>query len=144
MLKLIRSTLGDYRTIVVPGRGKIEWIYFERLVFHQQKNRYVTHKLNKHHILYSKNRMNVKLAVQTFSNSVACSMDYLRNMRVKGFRDCLTTAIFVRKMNTSFDIFNAKKVDEKNPLKSAINPNNVRIVFDFFREIIGYLKRLRI
>lgn len=88
--------------------------------------------------------MNVRLAAQTFSNSTASSMDHLRNVNVRGFQNSLATANFVRTMNTLFDIFNAKRINDRNPLKSAINENNARIVFDFFKKTIKYLKSLRL
>lgn len=74
MLKLIRSTIGDYGVINDPIRGKIEWKYFERLISYRDKDNFVTHRLNKHHILYTKNRMNVKLAAQVFSRAVTSTM----------------------------------------------------------------------
>lgn len=144
MLKLLRNTLGDFGTIQYPGHGTIDWKYIDRLVHYQQKEKYVTHRLNKHHILYKKNRMNVRLAAQTYSQSVASSIEYLRKIGNKFYEKSMTTSDFVRRMNRLFDIFNAKTIKEGEPFKSGIHANNARIVFDFFKTTIKYLKALRL
>lgn len=117
MIKLIRSTLGDYSTIHDPKLGKIQWKYFEKLVAYREKSNLITHKLNKHHILYWKNRMNVRHAVQVFSNGAATSMDYLREIGDRGFQDSRATSYLASNMNK---------------------------LFEFFRKMIKYLKSLRL
>lgn len=144
MFKLIRSTLGDFGVIHDTKLGNIDWQYFQRLVTYREKNGFVTHRLNKHHILYHKNRMNVRLAAETFSNSVASSMDYLRKSGDKNYKHSKATSNFTSIMNKLFDIFNSKRVKNGEIFKSAINETNARIIFDFFEEAIEYIKRLRL
>lgn len=144
MIKLLRSTLGDYSTIQDPKNGKIEWQYFTKLVAYREKNSFITHKMNKHYILYWKNRMNVKLAVQVLSNGSASSMNYLRKSGDSCFRHSKATSIFASNINKSFDILNAKRIKENQPYKSAINRNNAPQIFAFFKKMIDYLKSLRL
>lgn len=144
MLKLIRSTIGDFGVIHDTTRGKIEWKYFERLISYREKNNFVTHRLNKHHILYKKNRMNVKLAVQVFSKAVTSTMIYLRNTGDKHFKNCSSTVHFAETMGKLFDIFNAKGIKSNEPFKSAINPENAQRIFEFFDTTIQYLMTLKL
>lgn len=144
MLKLIRSTLGDYGKLQDPEQGPIEWKYFERLISYREKSRFVTHRLNKHHILYTKNRMNVKLAAQVFSKCVASTMEYLRKSGEKGFKRSKATSQFSSTMNDLFDVFNAKRVNEQEQFKTAITKANAEKIFSFFDRTIEKLKSLRL
>lgn len=144
MLKLIRSVLGDFEIINDPKNGKIESKYIKRLVEYREKNNFITHRLNKHHILFWKNRMNVKLAAQTLSQSVASSMEYLRKSGDKRFENCRPTSNFVSSMDTLFNVFNAKGIRENQPMKSAIDANNASQVFDFFEKTSKHLMQLRL
>lgn len=144
MLKLIRSTLGDYGKLQDPEVGTIDWKYFERLVSYRERNRFVTHRLNKHHILYTKNRMNVKLAAQIFSKGVASTMAYLRKNGERGFTRSKATSEFSYTMNDLFDVFNAKRVNKNEQFKSAITKDNANRIFSFFDRTITKLMSLRL
>lgn len=74
MLKLIRNALRDLGKMVDPARGSIEWKYFEKLEDARVNHRFVTHRLNKRHLQYARNRMSVRLAAQTFSKAVSTSI----------------------------------------------------------------------
>lgn len=78
MIKLLRNMLGKYGQFHMDGK-LIAWRYIEKLESRRVKNNFVSHKLTKEHIQWQKNQMNVRLATQTFSRSVASSIDYLRN-----------------------------------------------------------------
>lgn len=69
MLKLVRSCLGD-KKVLYAGNKPIKWDYIERL-YRCSKSGNIAHKLTKKHIEYAANAMNVSLATQTISNSVA-------------------------------------------------------------------------
>lgn len=144
LIKLFRNLIGDYGRIQDPNLGQIEWKYFERLLSYREKNNFVTHRLTKHHILFQRNRMNVRLAVQLFSKAVASTMEYLRNSGDKFFKNSKATIKLAYTMDSIFDIFNAKGIKQNEPLKSAINENNARQVFDFFEETKKYLISLRL
>lgn len=78
MLKLVRNNLAKKGVLFDQNGDRIEWQYFIRLEeYAREKGFRFTHKLTKKHILYYKNSMNVRLAVETLSESVATSMEYL-------------------------------------------------------------------
>lgn len=143
MIKLIRNALGDLRFIKDPILGSIKWLYFEALERCRVNSKFVTNRMTKRHIQYFRNRMSVRLAVQTFSNSVCSSMKHLRAMGNKQFQKSLATIGFVDKMNKIFDVMNTKRVNDDQVFKSALNKNNANVIFSFFDEMLGYLKSLK-
>lgn len=85
MLKLVRNCLGDKNILRDKFNRTIEWKFIERL-YRAKKNDLVSHKLTKKHIEYGGNVMNVTLASQTISNSVAETIEKLASMGVKSFK----------------------------------------------------------
>lgn len=77
MLKLARNCLENERFTYDGDGRKIELKHFESLESQRDKNDFVMHKLNKKHIQCQRNKMNVMLAAQTLSDSVANSLEYL-------------------------------------------------------------------
>lgn len=154
MLKLWRNTLGKHKTIV-DGKGQqIKWIYFERLETYRVKNQFVTHNINKKHIQWDKDKMNVLLAVQTLSNSVSKSLEFLMGNNINGFKNCAGTIEFTKKANDLFDVFNVnvpKSNNEhqfqnnENSFKNLmLDKNNKTRIFDFLDEISRYIKSLKV
>lgn len=142
MLKLMRNTLGDLSFIRDPSRGKIEWIYYERLERLRVKNKFLTHRITKKHIQYYRNRMNVRLAAQTFSMSTASSMRYLSN-KMTIFKNSGATIFFTETMNNLFDTMNSKKPHKNVYFKNPIDESNASNIFSFFESTVSYLKTLK-
>lgn len=65
--------------------------------------------MTRKHIEYDSNKMNVRLAAETLSLSVANSMEHLRNSRDHSFIEASGTITFTKNFNKAFDIFNAKQ-----------------------------------
>lgn len=143
MLKLIRNALGDLQYITDPQLGRIEWSYFEKLEQFRVKSKFITHKITKRHIQYYRNRMNVRLAAQTFSNGSTTSMLHLKDAGYSAFANCGATANLSLKINVLFDSMNTKKIDDRRIFKSALNENNCHEVFKFYDEMTPYLKTLK-
>lgn len=74
MLKLVRNCIGDKSILRDKENRKIDWKYIERL-YRMKKNDLVSHKLTKKHMNWESNKMNVLLAIQTISNSVALTIE---------------------------------------------------------------------
>ena len=53
-------------------------------------------------------QVNVRLAVQLFSNSVADGTTFYKAQGASEMKTCDTTIVFVRRLNQLFDILNAK------------------------------------
>lgn len=143
MIKLIRNSLGDLDYIQDPQLGHIKWSHFVSLEEFRVHNKFMAHRLTKRHIQYYRNKMNVRLAIQTFSNAVGTSMEYLKQVGIPNFGDSTATINFVKKLNTIIDIMNTKRINNNRIFKSALNPINANEVFEFFDEMIVYLKALK-
>lgn len=145
MVKLARNCLGRKKILYDGNNLKIEWKYFVELErFRSEKGFKLTHKMNKKHIQWQRTQMNVRLAVETLSDSVANSMEFLMNSGHKEFVGCAGTIKFIRYINKIFDILNTKKVNNGNIFKSPINHSNQEQIFSFCEEAIEYLRSLKL
>lgn len=149
MLKLARNCL-DIEKFIYDGDGrKIEWKHFESLESRRVKNNFITHKLTKKHIESQHNRMNVTLAAQTLSNSVANSLEYLMKEGVKSFINCAGTIQFCRMMNDLFDVFNTGHDDtldsnSQNIYKVPLSIETAEQILPFLNKAEEYIKLLKI
>lgn len=144
MEKLVRNALGTRGIFVNERNERIEWRFIEKLYQYSKENNLCTHKLSKKHIQWSRNPMNVRIATQTFSESVAKSMQLLLDQHHPDFVGCAATIEFIRKMNTLFDICNTRILNSSDIFKQPLSPQNSRIIFDFFSTCIRYFKNLKI
>lgn len=145
MVKLVRNTLGRKEDFFVGSKmKKISWKFIVALYEYSRKNNIHTHKLTRKHIEWESNPMNVRLAVQTFSNSVANSLQYLMEQKIPEFEGAETTIDFIQRMDKLFDIFNSKNSKPTNVFKRALTAENKRIIFDCLRENIKFFKSLKI
>lgn len=144
MIKLIRNCIGHKKTLYHSDGHKIEWKYFENLLDLETKCDVVTHKLTKDHILFDRNIMNVRLATQTLSESVARSMEqFSLNPQTRYFFEGSdATAAFALRMNKLFDIFNSYEKCPNNVFKSPINSDSKCSIYSFLDETVEYMKKL--
>lgn len=143
MLKLVRNILATHKVFHDATGAKIEWKYFERLENFRERGLIAGHKLNKKHIQWDRNKMNVKLAAETLSESVASSMETLLKCNYPEFAECQATVKFIRFFNRLFDILNTEESDP-NPFKCPISPLNKGAIFSFFEESIQFIKTLEL
>ena len=77
----MRNLLGDYKTIfhkVDDEKQEIKWQYIEDLNTLQKDIGFTfANKLKCKHIVWTKHKMNVSMAAQTLSHSVASAIDFL-------------------------------------------------------------------
>lgn len=147
MLKLVRNTIGSKKHLMDGAGNDIKWSTWEKLVeFGKSNNFGLTHKLNRTHIQWGRNIMNVALAVQTLSASFARSIEILMNAKIPGFEKVDGEIRFAKTFNDLFDIFNTKsdKSDNPNVLKRALCPQNREQIFKFFDDTIEYIKNLKL
>jgi hypothetical protein len=72
MLKIIRNCLASQGKLTDGDGNEILWIFFENLVNLQNiEGLHAATKLRKRHLQWAREKMKVKIAAQTFSNSVA-------------------------------------------------------------------------
>lgn len=145
MVKLIRNTLGRKEEFFVGNKKeKISMKFIVALYEYSRKNDLHSHKLTRMHIEWQRNPMNVRLAVQTFSDSVANTLQFLMEQKIPEFQKAEATIDFIRRMDKLFDIFNSKNSKPTSVFKRALTAENKRIIFDFLRDNIKYLKSLKI
>jgi hypothetical protein len=87
------------------------------VVLQDTEKLHAANKLTKKHILYEDNKMNVRLAVQTLSGSVASALHFAKEMDIEGFKDVDGTAEFAQNFNDIFDLLNCRSKFKKKKTK---------------------------
>lgn len=83
--KLVRNTLANRQILYDDNNDKIEWRYFVSLYECSKDSKLRTHKLSKQHIQWRRTAMNVRIASETLSKSVADSMQFLMDQNHPDF-----------------------------------------------------------
>lgn len=143
MLKLSRNCVGSKNIIDSEG-GIIEWKYF-CLLYEAQHNLpwNLGNKLTKAHMQWDKRKMCVKTAGETMSNSVADSMEFMKQ-ECEQFKNVDPTIKYVRMINDVFDIMNSTGKEGKTGFKRPITDSTAGEFFDRFEEAMEYIRGLRI
>ncbi len=78
MLKLARNALASIGSFYDQDGGKIQWKFFQHL-HNLQENEGLNlgNKFSAQYLQYQKHKMNVRLAAQTLSSSVANAIEFL-------------------------------------------------------------------
>ncbi|KAL3206525.1 hypothetical protein MRX96_039996 [Rhipicephalus microplus] len=144
MIKLVRNCLGSVNHLTdIQGR-KVKWSYIEALEALQQKEGlHLGNKLTKVHLEWAKQKMKVRLAVQTLSSSVADALDFCEyKLKLPQFQGAHATAEFIRIFDRLFDILNSR-----NPLarsfKAPLRQQNAASWKSFFHEAEEYIRGLK-
>lgn len=88
--------------------------------------------------------MNVRLAAETFSNSVADAIEFLRQKGIEAFQGSEATVAFIRRINNIFDVLNSKDTNIAICFKRPISPETKDEYFKYFEESIKYIKSLKL
>lgn len=143
MLKLVRNCFASKQLYV--NDKQINWNLIVRLHEKQkQENLNFGNKLTRRHIEWYNKKMNVRLATQTISCSVANSLQQLTNDGVRGFEDSEATIEFIRVFDTLFDIMNSKAGHEGKNFKIPICPSTKDKIFEYFAYARSFLKKIQI
>lgn len=145
MLKLCRNTLGDWKILIDKNGETIKWVYFQHLVNLLDKvGLHAGTKIRRRHITYFKEKMKVKLATQTFSNSVANAIEFCsKTLNLNEFNGSESTIQFCKIMNDIFDLLNARNFLSKEQFKKPINLNNAINIKEFINKSINYLSNIQ-
>lgn len=139
MFKLLRKYLSLQK--LQHGEDKLQWELLEKLAAKQDSENFsLTKKLSQNHILWMDHKMNVKKAVQIFSNENADALEQLCEDFYESFIGCEKFVKFLRLSNNIFDIMNfgeGKKSDNhfKQPLSSS-TIEEFRQLFDSFKSFL--------
>lgn len=140
LIKLVRNTLGDFQIVKNSENDNISWVYFKSLnTLQESEGLHIANRLRKKHIQWQKNKMNVKLATQTFSRSVADAIDYCRDvLKLKEFEGSEATTEFIRIFDKLFDILNSKSKFGKYS-KAALSSSTIESTKAFFVKAKQYI-----
>lgn len=144
MIKLFRNCIAT-RNIIDEDGGIISWKYFVSLYEAQRNLSWnLGNKLTKSHMQWKKRKMAVNLATETFSASVADSMEFMKT-ECEEFQDVDPTIKIIRIVNDTFDIQNST-LDSRNAngFKRPISRSTAAELFQRFKEAMPYLKGLRV
>lgn len=87
--------------------------------------------------------MKVKLAVQTFSSSVADALEYCdEDLNIKSFEDSQGTVKFCRMINNIFDLLNTRNALSKVSFKRPLFKTGEEYLKTFISDFVTYLSSL--
>lgn len=86
--------------------------------------------------------MNVRLAAQTLSDSVADALNYLTKCNDR-FLKASPTSKFIKYINNAFDILNSRSKFSKKSYSKAISDETINQFIDFMNSFIQYIKGLK-
>lgn len=141
-IKLVRNCIAEKHILIDGNNNPVCWSFFENLV--SQKSDLISHEMTKSHIDFHSNKMNVRIAAQTLSFSVAKSMEFLFRNGDKSFLNAVGSIIFIKNFNKGFDIFNAKHSDSNNLFKTGLNQTNANEIFKFLDYLSEYIKSIKL
>lgn len=95
MEKLIRNHLAIKKVFYDDRNEKVEFKYFQLLYEFSKKYGFHTNKLSKKHLQWRQNIMSVRVAVETFSESVANSMQFLMEQKHPDFENAGPTIRYI-------------------------------------------------
>ena len=146
MLKLARNALADLSTFCDNDGGKVEWpwAYFQNLYAIQEKEGLkLGNRLSTQHMQFQKHKMNVQLAAQTLSSSVADAIEFLDvSMKLPEFKDSQPTITFIRTIDRLFDILNSRNPVAKG-YKQPLRPESKDTWETMLKTTANYLLTLK-
>ena len=144
MLKLARNALAHLGTIIDNEGGKIQWEHFQQLyILQEQKGLKMGNKLSPNHIKFEKHKMNVRLAAQTLSSSVADAIEFLDiGMKNPKFQNSSGTVKFIRTIDRLFDMLNSRSPIGKG-YKQPLRQSNKNVYEEILRTTANYLLQLK-
>lgn len=144
MLKLVRKHFCEDQ--IYHQDRLISWNLLELLAEKQSADNFnLYNKLTMRHIKWAQNPMNVKLAAQTISNSVADVLEQLAKDGYNEFKNCESTVEFLRYFNDGFDILNfAEHKQPNDKFKQAVCAATAEGIFEFSARFRRYLAELEV
>lgn len=145
MLKLVRNSIADKNSFIDGQGHHIRWRYVEELhKLQEREGLHLGNKLRGAHIEFFKKKMNVKLAAQLLSESVAKSLQYCLDEKIsEEFNGCEATIKFISVFNALFDVLNSRNLCS-NGYKVPLQNKNANEVMQFLKETTTYIQSLKL
>lgn len=142
MLKLCRNVFAE--TKLTSEKGDIDFNYIKQLHrLQDEEGLKLANKLSSTHVTFYNKKMNVRLAAQLLSSSVADAIDFLRLSGNSAFKGSEATVEFIRIIDRVFDLFNCKNPYGKG-FKSPMRLENHDTWSNILKETRVYLGQLKI
>jgi hypothetical protein len=139
----VRNALGNWKILLDSKNNEIAWQHIVNLYEYQKTQGFtLANKLTKQHILFEKNKMKVKLAVQVLSQSVAKGLLTMSELKIPSFENVTPTMEYLQMFDALYDIMNSRSLSQKYgkaPLQLK-NENNWRLVFE---KAVSYICNLK-
>lgn len=144
MLKLIRKHFTNGK--LYSEKGLLDWNLLRVLVEKQRGGNFnLCNKLTQHHIDWHHKDMNVKLAAQTISRSVANALEQLNIDGYEEFENSQATVEFLQNGNDIFDVLNFAEKDEPNNfMKQPLNVEGEKTILPFADRMQTYLEKITV
>lgn len=144
MLKLARNALADYGSFVDCKGQSVRWKDIKDLQNLQQNaGLNLKNKLSSNHLRFQKHKMNVQLAAQTISSSVADAIEFLeKSPKFPNFEGSLGTVKFIRVIDRLFDMLNSRNPHGQG-FKAPLRPHTKDTWEEIFLSSAKYLLSLQ-
>ena len=109
-VEICKKCLAFLGTIYTSNDDHIHWKFFHTLhLFQEQEGLKLRNKLSNNHVQFEKHKMNVSLAAQTLSGSVADAIDFMNIvLKQPEFQNSKATVSFTRIIDQLFDLLNSR------------------------------------
>lgn len=143
MLKLARNQIGS-KILVDGDENDIQWKYID-LLYQTQKQlpSNLDNKLTMEHMQWTSKKMNVRLAAETLSSSVADALEFLMGENAD-FEGAEPTIKYIRVINDMFDIMNSTTSGTAIGFKRPISMSTYSEHSEKLKEAMVYLRGLQI
>jgi hypothetical protein len=129
--------------LIDSNNNKIEWQHIIDLYEYQKQHGFrLANKLTKQHVMFDKNQMKVKLAVQVLSQSVANALLTMSEMKIPKFENVHATVEYLQMFDSLYDIMNSRTL-EQNCNKAPLQQQNEENWKSIFQKAISYICDLK-
>lgn len=143
MLKLVRQHFS--RGNLDSQNGLLNWDLLRILVERQRGGNFnLCNKLTEHHIEWQQKPMNIMLAAQTISKSVADAIVQLQNDGYEEFENAEATVEFLQNFNDIFDVLNMAEKDQTKGFKQPLCESTAETIFSFAETMETYINQMTI
>lgn len=143
MLKLVRNTLADKKSLVDDNNHFVDFEFIKKLHnLQDSEGLHLGNRLRSAHMAWYKKKMNVKLAAQLLSESVALSFEFCVQEGMHQFRGCEATVRFIRIFDKLFDVLNSRNL-KAAAFKRPIQASNWEEVAELLSSARKYIISLR-
>ena len=139
----MRNALGSWKTLIDGKNNVIRWQHIVDLYEYQKNNGFtLANKLTKQHVMFEKNPMKVKYAVQVLSQSVANALLTMSELKQERFENVEATVEYLTTFDSIYDIMNSRSLQDKFG-KAAVQEKNEKNWKANFEKTAAYICTLK-